>query len=340
VSGFRGGFASKPTMTRIPKLMRAAAIDMNGPPEVLSIHLLPVPAIDPDEILIAIDTAGVGPWDAEIREGELDGEAVFPLILGTDGSGSVAATGEHVRHFATGEQVYSYSFNNPKGGFYAEYVAVKATKAAHVPKSLDLERAGAVATVGLTAIQGIDDHLRIRRGERVIVHGASGGVGHLGLQFAKFRGAEVFATASGPDGVEFATRLGADAAVDGRHGDIGAAALDFAPDGVDAVFALIGGDSLEQCLDALRPGGRLAYPNGVEPIPRKRKGIEVEAYDAIAGKREFDHLNRVLDEAKPVIAIAARYPLDDAAEAHRRLEKGHVFGKIVLNIRDPENPEM
>jgi NADPH2:quinone reductase len=327
------------SMTRIPKLMRAAAIDMNGPPEVISIHLLPVPTVDPDEILIAIDTAGVGFWDAEIREGGLDGEVTFPLILGTDGAGSVAAAGEDVGNFAPGEHVYSYSFNNPKGGFYAEYVAVKATKAAHVPKSLDLERAGAVATIGLTAIQGIDDHLRVKRGERVIVHGASGGVGHLGLQFAKFRGAEVFATASGPDGVEFVQSLGADAAVDGRHDDLTAAILEFAPYGVDAVFALIGGESLERCVDALRVGGRLAYPNGVEPVPRKRNGIEVEAYDAIPGKREFHHLNRVLDEATPVIAIAARYPLDEAAEAHRRLEKGHVLGKIVLKIPDLESRE-
>lgn len=328
-----------PTMTGIPKLMRAAAIEMYGPPDVIGVQLLPVPEAGADEILIAIDTAGVGPWDAEIREGELDGEATFPLILGTDGSGSVAEVGQDVSTFAPGEEVYSYSFNNPKGGFYAEYVAVKATKAAHVPKSLDLERAGAVATVGLTAIQGIDDHLRVKPGERIIVHGASGGVGHLGLQFAKFRGAEVFATASGADGVKFVERLGADAAVDGREGSITEAALDFAPDGVDAVFALIGGASLEQCLNALRPGGRLAYPNGVEPIPKMREDIKVRAYDAVPGKREFDHLNRVLDKAQPVIAIAARYSLDEAAEAHRRLERGHVFGKIVLKIPEPENQE-
>jgi NADPH2:quinone reductase len=328
---------SKPAMTRIPKLMRAAAIEIYGPPELISIHLLPVPQVDPDEILIAIDTAGAGPWDVEIREGGFDTKVRFPLVLGTDGSGTVAATGKDIQHFGAGEQVYSYSFNNSKGGFYAEYVAVKASKAARLPQSLDLERAGAAATIGLTAIQGIDDHLRVRRGERIIVHGASGGVGHLGLQFAKFRGAEVFATASGPEGMDFVTRLGADAAVDGRCGNITGSAMDFAPDGVDAIFALIGGDSLERCLDALRPGGRLAYPNGVEPIPEKRKGIEVKAYDAIAGEQEFDHLNRMMEEAKPVIAIAARYPLEEVIEAHRRLEKGHVLGKIVLKVCDLES---
>jgi NADPH:quinone reductase len=326
-------------MTRIPKLMRAAAIDMTGPPEVISIHLLPVPEADPGEILIAVDTAGAGPWDAEIREAGPDGETIFPLILGTDGSGSVAALGEDIQDFALGDQVYSYSFQNPKGGFYAEYVAVKATKAALIPGSLDLERAGAAATIGLTAVQGIDDHLEVMRGERIIIHGASGGVGHLGLQFAKFRGAAVLATASGPDGVNFVKSLGADVAVDGRHGDITAAALAFAPGGVDAVFALIGGESLERCVSTLHQGGRLAYPNGVEPIPRNTAGIAVHVFDAISGPREFARLNRVLDEVRPVIAIAARYPLDEAAQAHRRLAEGHVLGKIVLRIRDQKSPE-
>src|ERR1700742_3558079 len=101
-------------MTRIPKLMRAAAIEIYGPPEVMSIHLLRVPKVDPDEILIAIDTAGVGPWDAEIREGGFDTKVRFPLILGTDGSGTVAAAGEDIQHFHTGDEVYSYGFDNPK----------------------------------------------------------------------------------------------------------------------------------------------------------------------------------------------------------------------------------
>jgi NADPH:quinone reductase-like Zn-dependent oxidoreductase len=123
-------------------------------------------------------------------------------------------------------------------------------------------------------------------------------VGSLALQFAKLRGARLLATASGEDGLALLRRLGADTAVDGRQGDIKAAARGFAPNGVDAVLALAGGKALTYCLDALRRGGRLAYPNGIEPEPRKRRGIEIISYDAIAGVREFQRLGRAVEEAK------------------------------------------
>src|SRR5439155_4881905 len=119
--------------------------------------------------------------------------------------------------------------------FYAEYAAVKAEHAAPIPGTLDLRRAGAVPVSGLTALQGIDDALHVKRGERIIIHGAAGAVGSLAVQFAKLRGARVLAAASGRDGVALVRRLGADVAVDGKHGDILAAARRFAPDGVDAV---------------------------------------------------------------------------------------------------------
>ena len=115
---------------------------------------------------------------------------------GTDGAGRVAAVGAGVRRFRAGDRVYSYSYSNRKGGFHAQQVVVDAKKVARVPRGLGLKEAGAIATTGLTALQGVDDALRVKRGERVIVHGASGGVGSLAMQFAKWRGAHVFATAS------------------------------------------------------------------------------------------------------------------------------------------------
>lgn len=321
-------------MQTIPKIMRVAAIDRFGGPEVLSIHSLPVPVPDAREVLIAMDTAGVGGWDADMREGwSPSGHTRFPLVLGTDGSGIVAAAGSRIRRLKVGDRVYAYSFDNPKGGFYAEYVAVLAGRVAHIPKRLNLEEAGAIPTTGLTALQGIDDALHIKRGENVIMHGAAGGVGTLAVQFAKLRGARLLATASGEDGLALVRRLGADATVDGRHGDIKVTARSFAPDGVDAVLALAGGKALTQCLDALRRGGRLAYPNGVEPEPRKRHGIEIISYDAVAGVREFQRLGRAVEEAKLQVPIAGVYPLADAARAHERLAAGHVLGKIVLRIR-------
>ncbi len=327
------GAAERPART-VPETMRAAAIDRFGGPEALSIHTLPVPELDPNEVLIAVHTAGVGSWDADMRAGWWpEGRPRFPLVLGSDGAGIIAAVGSRIRRFRAGERVYSYSFANPKGGFYAEYVAVAADHAAPVPGNLDLEHAGAIGTTGLTALQGIDDTLHVKKGEAVIIHGASGGVGTLAVQFAKLRGARVFATASGEDGVALVRRLGADTAVDGRREDIVAAGHSFAPEGVDAVLALVGGDALERCLEAVRRGGRLAYPNGVEPAPGKRRGIEINAYDAVAGVREFERLNRAVEAAKLRVPIAAIYRLDEAAEAHERLAAGHVLGKIVLRVR-------
>jgi NADPH:quinone reductase-like Zn-dependent oxidoreductase len=321
-------------MNTIPKIMRAAAIDRFGPPEVLTIRELPVPSIETNEVLIALHTTGVGSWDADIRNGWYpEGQPRFPLVLGTDGSGTVAAVGSRIRRFKPGDRVYSYSWNNPKGGFYAEYVAVVAEKVGQVPKRLDIQHASAIPTTWLTALQGIDDALHVKRRETVIVHGASGGVGTLAVQFAKLRGARVFATASDEDGLALLRGLGADTAVDGRREDIVAAAREFAPDGVHAVLGLAGGDALERCLDLLRPGGRCAYPNGVEPEPEKRPGIEIMSYDAVAGVREFERLGRAVEDAKLRAPIAAAYPLEEATEAHERLAEGHVVGKVVLRIR-------
>ena len=119
--------ARRPISSDIPATMRAAAIDRFGGPEVLSVHTLPVPEPNAQEVLIALDAAGVGTWDAGQRSGEwAEGKEEFPLILGIDGAGTVVAVGARVERFAIGDYVYSYSYSNPKGGFYAEYVAVSA----------------------------------------------------------------------------------------------------------------------------------------------------------------------------------------------------------------------
>jgi NADPH:quinone reductase-like Zn-dependent oxidoreductase len=319
----------------VPQTMRAAAIDKAGGPEVITLHTLPVPKPDVDEVLIAVDTAGVAVWDAGVRaHPEEIKHSHFPLVLGTDGSGVIAAVGSQVRGFKPGDAVYSYSWDNPNGGFYAEYVAVPAKLVGHVPAGMSLRDAGAIGTTGLTAIQGVDDALHVKSGETLIIHGATGGVGTLAVQFAKLRGARILATASGEDGVSLVKRLGADAVVDGRKGDVVAAARQFAPGGIDAVLAFAGGDALERCLDALKPGGRLAFPWGVSPEPKPRVELGIDSrYNAVAGSQEFERLNQAIIASKLQVPIAAEFPLAEAAKAHERLEAGHVLGKVVLRIR-------
>lgn len=314
--------------------MRAAAIEKFGGPEVLTVKTLAVPELDPSEVLIAVDTAGVGSWDADLRSGwSPNGHATrLPLVLGSDGSGVIAAVGSRIRRFEVGDKVYAYSWNNPKGGFYAEYVAVDAGNVAHVPRVLDMEHAGAIPVSGLTALKGIDEALRLQNDETVIIHGAAGGVGTLAVQLAKLRGARVLATADGQEGLALVRKLGADTAVDARHEDIAAAARRFAPEGVDAVLALAGGDGLDQCVTALRHGGRLAYPHGIEPEPKKHRGIEVRGFDATPGAHALEHLGQTLEAAPLEVPIAAEFPLEQAARAHERLGAGHVLGKIVLRV--------
>jgi NADPH:quinone reductase len=314
-----------------PQTMLAAAIDRFGGPEVITPRKLAVPAPGPNEILIALHTSGVGEWDAWHRQGgDAPANPRFPMALGTDGAGNVAARGARVRRFEEGERVYAYDY--VRRGFYAEYVTVAVDHAGRVPDTLDLGHAGAIACIGLTALQGVDDALRVKSGDAVIVHGASGGVGHLALQFAKLRGARVLATASGEDGVALARELGAGMVVDGKREDIKAAAQRFAPEGIDAVLAFVGGESLERCLDALRGGGRLAYPNGIEPEPATRRSAKFIPYDGTPGARQFERLGRAIEAANLKVRIGAEFPLAEAAKAHQRLAAGHLLGKSVLRI--------
>ena len=328
-------WVAAPAGAALPATMRAAAFDQAGAPDVLTLHTLPVPQISADEVLIAVRTAGVSVWDAENRQKlAYIAKPHFPVVIGSDGAGIVAAVGSVVRTLKVGDPVYASCWDNPQGGFYAEYAAVPVTCVAHLPTGVPLADAGVLGASGLTALEGIDRVLHLKRGERLIIHGASGAVGTLAIQFAKLRGAKVLATASGDDGIALVRRLGADAAVDARHGDIEAAARRFAPHGADAVLALASGDGLKRCIDALRPGGRVAFPNGVEPAPKPRAGITVVAYDAIEGPEdaELARLNKAIESRPFVIPVAARFALADAAKAHERLAAGHVLGKILLTV--------
>ena len=315
----------------MPARMKTAAIDRFGPPEVLTPHVLPVPKVGPHEVLIAVHAAGVGIWDAKIRDGTwATGRERFPLVLGTDGAGVVAARGARVRRFQVDDRVWAYEYPNPRGGFYAEYVAVNAEHVATVPRGLDLLEAAAAAVTGLTAHQGIDQHLSVADGQAVLIFGASGAVGTLAVQFAKRRRARVIGTATGADAMALVRDLGADGVFDPRSDGAVEQLRELAPDGLDAALALAGGPVLERCLDLMNTGGKVAYPNGVEPEPQRRKGIRIAAYDGIAGRAEWAALERAVEEVRLRVPIGGVYPLEQAAAAHARVERGHVLGRIVL----------
>lgn len=315
--------------------MRAVAIDRFGGVETLEMHTLPIPGIGPGEVLVRVQWAGVGEWDPFEREGgyaEMTGVTpAFPYVLGSEGAGIVAAVGESVDRVTTGDRVYAVGFLNPKGGFYAEYAAVPAGFVSPLPGGLTAEQAAGLGGVGLTALRGLDDTLRVEPGESVMVFGASGGVGHLAVQLAKRMGARVLAVASGDDGVAMVRRLGADEAVDGRGGDVLAAARALAPGGIDCALLAAGGGSAEAALGTLREGGRAAYPNGVHPEPRAPEGVRLTAYNGEPDAEILERLNRLVDAGPFEVHVDRSFALEEAAEAHRALGRHHL-GKLALRI--------
>jgi NADPH:quinone reductase len=319
----------------LPQVMQAAAIDRFGPPSTLSIHELPVPRPSPREVLIALEWAGVGVWDASIRDGSWsEGKPKFPLVPGVDGAGIVVAAGARVRRIRVGDRVYAYEFGNPKGGFYAQFAVARADHVDRVPAALETREAAAVVTTGLTAMQGLS-LLRLRRGSTVLIFGASGAVGTIAVQIAKRSGATVIATASGRPASRVVRRLGADLVVDARNDSALARVRRAAPEGLDAVFALAGGEELERCMELLRRGGRIAYPNGIEPEPKRRPGVAIRTFDAVADPRQFQSLRTYVGNRRMQVPLAAVYPLSQAARAHRRLAAGHIVGRIVLRVPRP-----
>jgi NADPH:quinone reductase-like Zn-dependent oxidoreductase len=241
-----------------------------------------------------------------------------------------------VRAFQVGDRVWSYEFANPKGGFYAEFVAVSATHVGRAPQHLDMLQAGGGCVTGLTALQGIDDYLKVRSGETVLIFGASGAVGTLAVQFAKRREARVIGTGTGRDAQELVLRLGADEVLDARSPEFIDQLETLVPEKLSAILALAGSPILEEALDLVRRDGRVAWPNGIDPEPTKREGLKMIGYDAKAGRREFTALERAVETGHVHVPIDSTFLLEEAARAHERVEEGHELGRVVLRVRSEE----
>jgi NADPH:quinone reductase len=316
-------------------MMRAIALDKFGDLETLKLQMIPVPNIEPNEILIRVETAGIGEWDPFEREGGYT-EAVgvkpkFPYVLGSEGAGTIAAIGEQVSRFKIGDRVYAPVFLNPKGGFYAEYAAVDADYASFIPDTLTVTQAGVMSGVGITALRGLDDNLKLKQDESIMIFGASGGIGHTAVQLAKLMGARVFAVASGKDGVDLAKKLGSDAVVDGHKDDILAAIHAFAPDGLDAALLTAGGEAAEKSIQGVRPGGRIAHPNGIQPEPQERSGVRLLCYNGEPDPDIIRRFNRLIESGPFTVHVAQRFPLEKVVDAHAALDQ-HYLGKLALQI--------
>ncbi len=316
-------------MSNVPTMMKAAVVDKAGPPDTFHITFVPVPHLMPDHVLIAVDYASVGIWDAKERSGEW--RDVKPgTILGADGSGTIAAVSAGVTRLQVGARVYSYSYDTSHGGFYAEYVSVPADRVELVPQQLDQQIAGAIPCVALTAHSGLRA-LNVRHGETLLVFGASGGVGSLTVWLAaQAFGATVVGTAR-PDAHDYVRALGAAHVIDPdsprRDSEVNGAA----PKGFDAALITANVQELTPFLSNLRPKAPIAYPNGVEPEIHV-DGHPSLSFDGPMSRDAFELLNKAIDKRTIPIQVDI-FTLDHVADAHRRIEEGHVVGKIVLRIR-------
>ncbi len=316
---------------QIPTKMRAAAMDHFGPPDVVHTEILPVPTLGKRDVLVRVSTAGVGTWDPELVDGSFKlGETKFPCVLGSDGAGTVVAVGSSVERFSLGDRVYGWGLGSPKGGFFAEYAAINERELAEVPDSLDLDEAGALAVSGITALEGLEV-LDLDPGQSVVIFGASGGVGHVAVQLAKAMGLRVFAIASKRDGVALARRVGADRAVDGHSRTLVRQLKDFAPDGFDGAIVFAGGTGWKDELACIVQGGKVAWPNGVEPAPEVPKGVTRKTYDGVESPEAFSRLNKLIAKRPFHIEVSKTYDLDKTARALRDVRSHHV-GKLAIKV--------
>ncbi len=306
--------------------MRAVATDTYGGPEVLRLQDLPDPKVGPDAVLVRVAAASINPVDYKIVEGALDGAfpVVFPLVPGWDVAGEVVAVGPAVRHVQVGQDVVGYARLDHVGhGTWADLVAVPARGIAPAPASLDAVGASCLPLAGLTAWQSLVEVLEVAPGETVLVHAASGGVGHLAVQIAVARGARVLGTASERNH-DFLRGLGAEPLA---YGDgLVDAVRELAPDGVDAVLDLAGGQALEQTPALLRVPGRAV--SVVDPAVADQGGTYVFVRPDVAQLRE---LTALVDSDRLRPAVQSTHPLEQVRAAVEEARAG-VRGKVVLTV--------
>jgi len=308
--------------------MKAVRIHQFGGPETLRVEDLPMPEPGHGEVRIRVVAASVNPVDYKMRNGGYLPSEALPLTLGRDVAGVIDALGPDVDGVLVGEAVFAM-LDRDHGG-YVEFVTQAAANCAPKPARLDFVQAAAVPLAGLTAWQGLFDHGGLQAGQRVLIHGAAGGVGHFAVQFARTCGAAVIATCSGRD-ADFVESLGASDVID-YHKE----RFEDRVQEVDLVFDLIGGDTQERSWTVLKAGGTmvstLKEPDQAKAVAKHARGVH---YMAHPDGGQLAEIARLIDQGRVVPRIDRVYPLEEAADAEATLENDHVRGKIVLEVQPP-----
>ncbi len=310
--------------------MKAAYIEEFGGPDNIKTGSLEKPEPGDGEVLIKVEAAGVNPVDAAVVKGMLNEviPADFPAIPGWDVAGVVEERGYSARRFETGDQVYAYA-RRPKikHGTFAQYIALPESYVAKRPQKTSAAEAGGIPLVGLTAYQSLFDAGKLQEGETLLILGASGGVGSMAIQLAKWKGANVIGVA-GTSNQEYMKEMGADHTIDYTKGDVGEAVSKIAPDGVDLIFHCSRGDSLKQSADTIKRNGRLISITNSKP--ERREDIYFEYVFVEPNAVQLKQLARLADDGHLNIHVSKTYNLDDTAEALAKIETLHTRGKIII----------
>jgi NADPH:quinone reductase-like Zn-dependent oxidoreductase len=307
--------------------MKAVFIERHGGPEELKYGVLPDPVAKRGEVVVDIHAASVNGADWKVRSGESYPQTKFPYVLGRDFSGVVSAVGDGVEDLAVGDPVFAVCDVGQEGA-YAERIAIKAAIVARKPASISHVDAAALALAGLTALVSIEDTLKLWAGETVLIQGGAGGVASIAIQLAKHIGARVITTASAANHA-YLRGIGADQIIDYN-------AQDFTKmvSGCDAVFDTVGGDVTQRSFAVLKPGGRAAFIASGAQAPKPARG-EVQSLRPQVG-RDRPHLDRIVElVGKGALRVPeiTRFPLSEAAAAHKVSQARHFRGKLVLQVR-------
>ena len=307
--------------------MKASFIRKFGAAEVLEYGELPDPVPAPGEVLVDIHAASINAADWKMRAGQYPAKIDFPHVLGRDFSGVVAALGAGAGDFKLGEAVFGVC-EVPREGAYAERIAIRQEIVARKPERLSHVQTAAIGLIGLTALISIEETLKLKAAETILIQGGAGGVAGFAIALAKHLGARVITTASAANHA-YVRSLGADQAIDYREQDFSKIVAN-----VDAVFDTVGGEVTTKSFAVLRPGGRLASvaAGGSAPTSPRR---DVSSLRPQVG-RDRPHLERVAKlVAQDIVPIPeiVEYPLAQAAAAHRVSEARHLRGKLVLKVR-------
>jgi NADPH:quinone reductase-like Zn-dependent oxidoreductase len=307
--------------------MHAIRIHKFGGPDVLQDEVVPTPKPEGQEILVRVAAASVNPVDYKIREGKFPkvGDDALPVTLGRDLSGEIEAFGPNVSGVSRGQAVFALL--DYDRGAYAQHVVLKPGEWALKPANVSHIEAASVPLAALTAWQGMIDHGKLQKGQRVLIHGGAGGVGHFAIQIAKAKGAWVATTCS-KDDFDFVSKLGADQAIDYKNEKFEERVSD-----IDLIYDLIGGETQERSFQVLKHGGAL-ISTLQEPDKAKAlyKNLTIAHYMARPNADELAQIAVLIEAGKIKPSIHATYKLSDAAKAEQALASEHVRGKIVLIV--------